>query len=296
MNPVIIGNTPVGDGLPCFILSENGINHNGSLDLAFQLIDAAKESGASAVKFQKRSVDLCYTKEELDKPRESPWGTTTRQQKEGLEFGHHEYEAIDRHCRMMDTPWFASCWDGPSVAFIEQFNTQCYKIASASITDRDLLTATCETGKPILLSTGMSTIEEIDAAVAFIRSFGNPLILMHCTSTYPSKTEELNLRCIPMLRERYGCLVGYSGHEVGLQTTVAAVALGACVVERHLTLDRSSYGSDQSASVEPHGFKEMVRDIRVVEAAMGDGTKRVFDSELPVKAKLRKVETLLANG
>lgn len=287
-----IGGRKVGDGQPCYCLAEIGINHNGSMVTAMDMIHEAKCAGANAVKFQKRSIDLCYTKEELDKPRESPWGNTTRQQKEGLELSYDNYRRIDDYCREIEIDWFASCWDILSIDFIEQFDTPCYKIASASLTDKELLSRTCRTGKPILLSTGMSTIEEIDAAVSLIQSCGNPLVLMHCTSTYPSKSDELNLQCIPMLKERYGVPVGYSGHEVGLQTTIAAVMLGACVVERHLTLDRSSYGSDQSASVEPHGFKEMVRDIRECEKARGDGVKRVYETELPVKAKLRKVETL----
>lgn len=290
---VRIGNREVGDGQPCYVIAEIGINHNGSVKTALAMIDAAKDAGCDAVKFQKRTIDLCYTKEELDKPRESPWGSTTRQQKEGLEFIVGDYEEIAHHCRRVGIEWFASCWDAAAVNAIEQLDPPAYKIASASLTDKELVTHTCRTGKPILLSTGMSTLDEIDAAVALIQSIGNPLILMHCTSTYPSKPEELNLQCIPMLKERYGLPVGYSGHEVGLQTTIAAVMLGACVVERHLTLDRSMYGSDQSASVEPHGFKEMVRDIRACEIAKGDGVKRVYETELPIKAKLRKVETLV---
>lgn len=278
---------------PCWIVAEIGINHNGSLKTALEMIDAAKAAGCDAVKFQKRTIDLCYTKEELDKPRESPWGTTTRQQKEGLELSKGCYEEIDYHCKKRGIQWFASCWDIPSVEFIERFNPCCYKIASPCLTDKELLIATAKTQRKILLSTGMSTITEIDAAVALLRSYSNELVLMHCTSTYPSKTEELNLDCIQVLSNRYALPVGYSGHEVGLQTTLAAVMLGACVVERHLTLDRSMYGSDQAASIEPHGFATLVRDIRVCELARGDGRKRVYDDELPVKKKLRKVETLL---
>lgn len=290
-----IGERLVGDGHPCFVIAELGINHCGSVYTAKRLIDAAKEAGASAVKFQKRTIEKCYTKEELDKPRESPWGNTTRQQKEGLEFGSHQYYEIDKHCKRVGIQWFASCWDIEAVDFIERYDPPCYKIASACLTDRNLLYHHCKTDKPLLASTGMSTLHEIQAAVGAMRHFDAEFLLMHCTSTYPSKTEHLNLNCIPTLRKTFNCLVGYSGHEVGLQTTVAAVMLGACVVERHLTLDRSSYGSDQSASVEPHGFAQMVRDIRVCEQARGDGIKRVYDDELPIKAKLRKVETLL-NG
>lgn len=298
---VTIGDRVVGDGHPCYVIAEIGINHNGDVNLAKKLIDAAALAGADAVKFQKRTIDICYTKEELDKPRESPWGHTTRAQKEGLEFGAKQYEAIDAHCKSVGIQWFASCWDIPSVDFIERFDPPCYKIASASLTDRALLERTAKTAKPILLSTGMSTIEEINLARHCIwaawtetpASYKFPLILMHCTSTYPSKPEELNLACIKSLSDAHGVPVGYSGHEVGLQTTLAAVAMGAVVVERHLTLDRSMYGSDQSASVEPHGFKELVRDIRAIEAARGDGVKRVYETELPIKAKLRKVETLV---
>jgi len=294
-----IGGRKVGDGQPCYVVAEIGLNHNGDIAIARELIRAAKEAGADAVKFQKRTIDLCYTKAELHAPRESPWGTTNRQQKEGLELSKGQYLLIDDYCNEIEMPWFASCWDIPSVDFIELFDPPCYKIASASLTDKALLEHTARKSKPILLSTGMSTTEEISIAENLIcrqwcgRSWmpGNPLVLMHCTSTYPSKTEELNLRCIPSFR-KLG-LVGYSGHEVGLQTTLAAVALGACVVERHITLNRSMYGSDQAASIEPHGFKQMVRDIREIEKAMGDGVKRVYDSELPIKAKLRKVETLV---
>lgn len=310
MRTIKIGDRLVGDGQPCFVIAEIGINHNGSVDTAKGLIEAAKNAGCDAVKFQKRSVDLCYTKEELDKPRESPWGNTTRQQKEGLEFSARQYEEIDAHCKAVQIPWFASCWDIPSVDFIWRFKPPCFKIASASLTDRKLIERVAATGKPLLLSTGMSTDEEIRAAYNCIWNKwsnwddGNPnavelpafdsfpLVLMHCTSTYPSKPDELNLECIRTLQSEYPVVVGYSGHEVGLQTTVAAAVLGAAVVERHLTLDRSMYGSDQSASVEPQGFKEMVRDIRACEQARGDGVKRVYDGELPIKAKLRKVETL----
>ena len=302
MTTIKIGERLVGDGNPCFVIAELGINHNGSMKTASALIDAAKDAGVDAVKFQKRTVDLCYTQAELDKPRESPWGNTTRQQKLGLEFSRSEYETIDAYCRKVGMPWFASCWDIPSVDFIESFDPPCHKIASASLTDKALLERVAATGKPILLSTGMSTDEEIDAAFRCLFRAWNPgdfdgeanmpLILMHCTSTYPSTPDELNLECIRTMQREYPCLVGYSGHEVGLQTTVAAAVLGACVVERHLTLSREMYGSDQASSVEPHGFAKLVRDIRACEAARGDGVKRVYETELPIKAKLRKVETL----
>lgn len=299
-----IGNRAIGDGQPCYIIAEAGVNHNGSMETAMRLIDAAKDAGADAVKFQKRTIEKCYTKAELDAPRESPWGNTTRQQKYALEFDFDAYSAINDYCRSIGMPWFASCWDTEAVDFIAQFDPPCFKIASASLTDKELLEHTAKQGKPILLSTGMSTLHEVELAQRVLYRIWweemnlnrLPLILMHCTSTYPSKPEELNLRCLITLNKYLGeILVGYSGHEVGLQTTLAAVMLGACVVERHLTLDRSMYGSDQASSVEPHGFAQMVRDIRVCEQARGDGIKRVYDSELPIKKKLRKVETLL-NG
>ena len=292
MTTIQIGDKLIGDGMPCFVVAELGINHNGDIRLAKQLIDAAVAAGCDAVKFQKRTIELCYTAEELDRPRESPWGTTTRQQKEGLEFGQDEYEQIDRYCRAAGIQWFASCWDIPSVDFIEQFQPPCYKIASACLTHRELLKYTVSIGRPVLLSTGMSTMSEIEAALDLLET--NPLIIMHATSTYPSKSEELNLKCLPAYCDYFsGIPIGYSGHEVGLATTLAAVAMGACVVERHLTLDRTMYGSDQSASIEPHGFAHLVRDIREIEKALGDGVKRVYPDELPIKAKLRKVETLL---
>lgn len=282
-----IGNHWVGDGEPCFIVAEIGINHNGNLDLARKLISAALLAGCDAVKFQKRTIEVVYTPEELAKPRESPFGTTNGDLKRGLEFGYEQYRAIDEYCRLHHIPWFASCWDEASVDFIAQFNPPCYKIASASLTDDHLLRHYRQYGKPLILSTGMSTLEQIDRAVEILGT--QDLILMHCTSTYPSKPEELNLRAIQTLKERYGVPVGYSGHEVGLATSVAAAVLGACMIERHITLDRAMWGSDQAASVEPQGFARLVRDIRVVEQAMGDGIKRVYDSEVPIMNKLRRV-------
>lgn len=298
MSTINIGGRLVGDGQPCYVVAEIGINHNGDVELACQLIDAAKDAGCDAVKFQKRTIELCYTPEELNKPRESPWGTTTREQKEGLELDQTDYEIIDRHCQRLGIQWFASCWDIPSVDFIQQFKPPCYKIASACLTNRELLEYTASMGKPILLSTGMSTDREIVLAMGIFDKRELPYVLMHATSTYPTKTEHLNLSIIKRMyeaREIGGVypLIGYSGHEVGLATTLAAVAMGACVVERHITLDRSMYGSDQAASIEPHGFAHLVRDIREIEKAMGDGIKRVYPDELPIKAKLRKVETLL---
>jgi len=283
---ITIGTRRVGQGEPCLIVAEIGINHNGRLDLALQLIEAAMKAGCDAVKFQKRTVDEVYTAAELDRPRESPFGDTNRALKEGLEFGLAEYRQIDGYCRSRGILWFASCWDEDSVDFIEQFDPPCYKIASASLTDLDLLRHHRRTGKPLILSTGMSTAAEIRRAVEVLGP--DDLVMLHCTSTYPSRPAELNLRMIETLRREYRCPIGYSGHEVGLQTTLAAVVLGACLVERHLTLDRAMWGSDQAASVEPPGMARLVRDIRVVEAALGDGRKRVYDSELPIRDKLRR--------
>jgi N-acetylneuraminate synthase len=284
---VRIGEREVGAGLPVFFIAEIGINHNGKVDLAKRLIGAAAGAEADAVKFQKRTVEVVYSEEELARPRESPFGDTNRDLKLGLEFGQAEYEEIDGFCRSMGTLWFASCWDEASVDFVEQFDPPCYKIASACLTDETLLEHTRAKGRPIVLSTGMSSLEQVDRAVEVLGK--DDLILMHTTSTYPSKPDELNLRVIPQLAERYGVPVGYSGHEVGLYTTLAAVVLGACAVERHITLDRALWGSDQAASVEPHGISRLVRDIRTVELALGDGVKRVYESELPVMEKLRRV-------
>ncbi len=287
MKPVKIGNKLVGPGQPAFVIAEIGINHNGDLKLVEKLINAAALSGCDAVKFQKRTVEIVYMAEELAKPRENPFGATNGDLKRGLEFGQSEYEEIERMCQRAELIWFTSCWDEPSVDFIEGFNPPCYKIASASLTDDALLKHHRATGKPILLSTGMSTIEEIDHAVEVLGK--EDLIILHATSTYPSKSEELNLRVIPVLEGRYEVPIGYSGHEVGLSTSLAAVALGACCVERHITLDRAMWGSDQAASVEPSGFMRMTKDIRAIEVAMGDGEKKVYDSEVPIRAKLRRV-------
>jgi len=291
---VEIGNRPVGERQPVYIIAEVGINHNGSLDLAKKLIDAAVLSGCNAVKFQKRTPELCVPKEQRNVVRETPWGMMTYlEYRERIEFGQREYEEIDRYCTEKKIDWFASCWDEDSVDFIEQFNPVCYKVASASLTDHRLLEYTCKTNRPIILSTGMSTWEEIRHSVAVI----NPdrLLLAHSTSTYPCKPEELNLEMVRTLKQEFDCPVGYSGHEVGLQTTCAAVALGASFIERHITLDRATWGSDQAASIEPQGLMRLVRDIRVIEQAMGDGVKRVYDSERPVLKRLRR-EVCLVEG
>jgi N-acetylneuraminate synthase len=284
---VLLGERPVGDGQPCYVLAEIGINHNGDALNAQKLIDVAALAGCEAVKFQKRTVDVVYTPEELAKPRESPFGETNGDLKRGLEFGQAEYEQIDAYCRNKPMAWTASGWDEASVDFIDQFDPPFYKIASASLTDDELLRHTRSKGKPIVLSTGMSTLAQIDHAVDVLGK--DDLILLHCCSAYPSQYSELNLRAIPVLRERYGVPIGYSGHETGIPSSVAAVALGACLVERHVTLDRSLWGSDQAASLEPNGIMRVVRDIRLVETALGDGVKSVLPSEIPVMQKLRRV-------
>src|SRR4051794_6024378 len=285
---VRIGNRPVGHSQPCYVIAEIGINHNGDIDLAKRLISVAVAAGCDAVKFQKRTVDVVYTAEELAKPRENPFGPTNGDLKRGLEFGLEEYKDIDAYCKAVRIAWFASCWDEQSVDFIEQFDPPCYKIASASLTDDKLLRHTRATGKPVILSTGMSTTEQIDHAVEVLGK--DQLLLLHACSTYPAHYEELNLRAIPLMKERYGVPVGYSGHEPGIASTVAAAVLGACCVERHITLDRSMWGSDHAASLEPNGISRVVRDIRLVEQSMGDGVKRVFEREQPIIKKLRRVD------
>jgi N-acetylneuraminate synthase len=284
---VKIGEKWVGAGEPVYVVAEIGINHNGSLDLARKLISASLLAGCDAVKFQKRTVDVVYTPAELAAPRENPFGPTNGDLKRGLEFGRDAYQEIDAYCRQHKIPWFASCWDEGSVDFLEAFHPPAYKIASASLTDDNLLRHHRKTGRPIILSTGMSTIEQIDHAVEVLGT--KDLVILHCTSTYPGKPEELNLRAMETLRDRYKVPTGYSGHEVGLGTTLAAAARGAVMIERHVTLDRAMWGSDQAASVEPHGMARLVRDIRTVESALGDGKKRVYDSEIPIQKKLRRV-------
>lgn len=289
MTPLRIGERLVGPGHPVFVIAEIGINHNGRIDLARDLIDAAVSAGCDAVKFQKRTVECVYTAGERAAPRESPFGHTNGDLKRGLEFDADAYAAIDHHCRTHGIQWFASCWDPASIDFIDAFNPPCYKVASAGLTDDRLLRSHAGRGRPILLSTGMSAPAEIDHAVGILR--GEALALLHCTSTYPASLDELNLRVMAWLRDRYDVPVGYSGHEVGLAASVAALALGACIVERHLTLDRAMWGSDQAASVEPQGLARLVKDIRAVERALGDGVKRVHDSELPARDKLRRVRS-----
>lgn len=284
---VRMGTSMVGEGQPCYIIAEIGINHNGDLDLAKRLISIAVAAGCNAVKFQKRTIEVVYSAEELSHPRESPFGNTNGDLKRGLEFEYDDYVELDRYCREVKMPWFASCWDEASVDVIHRFDVPCFKIASASLTDDHLLRHTRATGKPILLSTGMSTVPEIDHAVEVLGK--ENLILLHACSTYPAYYEELNLKAISTLRERYGIPIGYSGHETGLPSTVAAAALGACVIERHITTDRAQWGSDHAASLEPNGITKLVSYIRLVEKSMGDGVKRVLEREQPILKKLRRV-------
>ena len=271
-----------------FITAEIGINHNGSIDIAKKLIDAAKAAGCDAVKFQKRTIEKVYSKEILDSPRDSPWGKTTRDQKMALEFDKKEYDEINRYCNENKIEWYASAWDIESQKFLRQYNLKYNKIASPMLTHYELLQLVAVEKKHTFISTGMSTIEEIEKAVDVFRKADCPFELLHANSSYPMKIEEANLNCIKTLRERFNCHVGYSGHEtVGYLICVTAVVLGATSIERHITLDRSLYGSDQSASLELNGLNRLVRDIRRIESIMGDGVKRVWDSEIPVKKKLR---------
>lgn len=283
---VKIGKKNVGGNNPCFVIAEIGINHNGSIDTAKKLINVAHNYGCDAVKFQKRTVDKVYTKEELAMPRQSVFGETNGDLKRGLEFGYDEYKEISEYCKQVGILWFASAWDCDSVDFLEQFDVCAHKVSSACLTDIELLKKMKATGKPILLSTGMSTMEEIDKAVGIVGL--DNTIIYHCTSTYPSQNNELNLKVIPKLIEKYDCPIGYSGHEKGIVSSTIAVVLGACSVERHITLDRTMWGSDQAASLEPEGIRKMVRDIRNVKDILGDGVKKVYDSELPIKKKLRR--------
>jgi N-acetylneuraminate synthase len=283
-----IGNKQVGDGLPSYIIAEIGINHNGSLELAKLLIDGAVRAGADAVKFQKRTPELCVPKDQWLIERDTPWGRMTYiDYRHYVEFGEKEYAEIDRYCKEKGIHWFASCWDEPSVDFIEKFNPPAYKVPSASLTDVDLLRRKRATGKVVILSTGMSTMEEIETAVDILGT--ENLIITHATSTYPCSLEELNLNMIGTLKAKYPTVpIGYSGHETGLAPTVAAVAMGAAVVERHVTLDRAMWGTDQAASVEIGGLSRLIEMVRDVERAKGDGIKHVYESELGPRKKLRK--------
>lgn len=285
---VTVGGRPVGPGHPVYVIGEIGINHNGDLDIAKQLIDVAAEAGCDAVKFQKRTPELCVPLEQQKIERDTPWGRMTYlEYKHRVEFGEEQYGEIDLHCAKRGLQWFASPWDVPSVAFLEKFDVVTHKVASASVTDLELLRALRDTGKPIILSTGMSTLEEIDTAVEVLGT--ERLIVLHATSTYPLPPEEANLRTMETLRNRYGVPVGYSGHERGLQISIAAVAQGAVAVERHITLDRTMWGSDQASSLEPEGLRHLVRDLRIIEEALGDGVKRIYPGELAPRARLRRV-------
>src|SRR5574344_200658 len=284
---VKIGNKLVGDGQPCFIIAEIGINHNGNIEQAKKLIDVAIMAGCDAVKFQKRTVDVVYSKEELAKERDSIFGKTNGDLKRGLEFSLNQYNQINDYCKQRGILWFASCWDEKSVNFIDQFDPPCYKISSASLTDDNLLRHTREKGKPILLSTGMSTMEQIDHAVEVLGK--KDLIIYHCTSTYPTNHEEINLKAIQVLKERYNCPIGFSGHERVLLPSTLAVVFGACSIERHITLDRTMWGSDHAASLEPSGIFRLVRDIRQIPIVKGDGIKKVYKSEEPIIKKLRRI-------
>jgi N-acetylneuraminate synthase len=289
---VKLGEREVGSGQPVYIIAEIGINHNGSMDVAKKLIEGAKRAGCDAVKFQKRTPEICVPKDQWYIERSTPWGPMTYiDYRHKVEFSREEYREIDRYCRELGIQWFVSPWDVPSVDFTEEFNPPVYKVASASLTDIELLERLRKTGRPIMLSSGMSTLQEVDTAVKFLGD--SPLLLAQSTSAYPCKTNELNLRVINTYRARYPRLpIGYSGHETGLAPTYAAVALGACFVERHVTLDRSMWGTDQAASLEIVGLERLVRDIRDIELALGDGEKRVYSSELGPRQKLRRVQSV----
>ena len=285
---VKIGNHWVGKEHPTYIVAEIGINHNGSLEIAKELIAVAKKHGVDAVKFQKRTPELCVPVDQRGQMRETPWGYISYlDYRYKVEFGEQEYNEIERYCKEIGIDWFSSVWDLESIEFLKRYDPICYKIPSASLTDHSLLKRLRETGKPLILSTGMSTMEQIQESVSLLDL--DKLVLCHTTSTYPCEPEELNLNMIHTLQQKFGCPIGYSGHEVGLIPTVVAVGLGAKMVERHVTLDRAMWGGDQAASVEPGGVERLVKYIRVTEQSLGDGVKRVYDSELPSQRKLRRV-------
>lgn len=282
-----IGDRMVGDGHPTYIVAEIGINHNGSVETAKELIRTSAEAGVDAVKFQKRTPELCVPDHQKDQMRDTPWGYISYiAYRHQVEFDQKAYEEIDRYCRSLGIVWLASSWDIPSLEFIDAFDPPAHKVPSALLTDHKLLRALGETGRPVILSTGMSTMDEIESAVEILDM--DSLLVCHTTSSYPCPPEELNLRMIPTLREKLSCPIGYSGHEVGLVPSALAVAMGACLVERHVTLDRAMWGSDQAASVEPHGVRTLVKYIRVTEKALGDGEKKVYESEQSALNKLRR--------
>jgi N-acetylneuraminate synthase len=286
---VPIGENFIGADNPVYVIGEIGLNHNGDVELAKKLIDVSALAGAQAVKFQKRTPEISTPENIKNTIRQTPWGEMTYlEYRYKVEFDKAQYEEIGLYATSKGLDWFASPWDVPSVGFLEDLNVVAHKVASASVTDVDLLKALAATGKPIILSTGMSTLEQIDAAVEILGT--ENLVILHATSTYPLPPEEANLRTISTLEERYGVPVGYSGHEKGLQISIAAVTLGAVAVERHITLDRAMWGSDHSASLEPHGFSTLVRDIRILEVALGDGVKRVFPGEFAPLSRLRRID------
>jgi N-acetylneuraminate synthase len=287
--PVKIRDSYVGAGHPTFLVAEIGINHNGDIEIAKKLIDVAVQHRFDAVKFQKRTVDAVYSSDELARPRRSPFGETNGDLKSGLEFGAAEYAEIDEYCRERGILWFASVWDAASVEFLERFELPCYKVASPCLTDHELLRVVRSTGRPVILSTGMSELQEIDDALAVLD--GLPIVLLHCTSTYPSEEQEINLAVIETLRQRYLRPIGYSGHEVSLMPSVfSVVGFGACMVERHITLSRAMWGTDQAASLEAHGMDLLSKYVRLWPIVKGDGRKRVYASELPIREKLRRVQ------
>jgi N-acetylneuraminate synthase len=286
---VKIGSRMIGDGHPTYVTAEIGINHNGDLEIAKKMIFEAHRTGVDSVKFQKRTPEICVPRDQWEIMRETPWGYISYiEYRRKMEFGQAEYTEIDRYCKELGIDWFASVWDEPSVDFMEQFDPIAYKIPSAALTDTGLLKKLRATGRPLILSTGMSTHDQIREAVALVGT--DKLVITHATSTYPCDPNELNLRVILQLRDEFACPVGYSGHEVGLIPSVVAVAMGACVVERHITLDRAMWGSDQAASVEPQGFERLVKYIRVTEASLGDGVKQVYESEISSLKKLRRFQ------
>jgi N-acetylneuraminate synthase len=286
---VQLGNRPVGDGHAAYIIAEIGINHNGDLEIAKRIIDAAVHAGADAVKLQKRTPEISTPPPQRPQMRDTPWGYITYlDYRNKVEFSREQYRALDTYCREKRVAWLVSVWDEPAVDFMEQFDTPAYKVPSASLTDHSLLKHVRHTGKPVIISTGMSTIKQIHEAVKVLGS--DNLIILHCTSTYPCEPEELNLKMVQTLRHEFpDTPIGYSGHEVGLVPSAVAVALGACLVERHMTLDRAMWGSDQAASVEPGGFERLVKYVRVTEASLGDGVKKIYDSERLSMSRLRRV-------
>jgi len=287
MNSVKVGDRLIGEEQPCYVVAEIGINHNGDIELAKRLIAVAAAAGCDAVKFQKRTPELCVPAAQRNVMRETPWGYITYMDyRQKVEFGLPEFQIIDSCCREHKIAWFASCWDSPSVDFVQAFDVPCYKIASATLNDQTLLRHTRAAGKPLLVSTGMSTLEDVERVVDTLGK--EDLVLLHAVSTYPAEYEELNLRAIVTLKNQFNIPVGYSGHETGIASSVAAVALGACVVERHITVNRALWGSDHAASLEPNGITRLVRDIRLVEKSMGTGKKSILDRELPIIARLRR--------